>query len=61
LTDGQGRVLLRAARVYGFRNIQTLMRQMKTKRCTYHYVEVIEVHCHVLVLQQLKQATRVLQ
>ncbi len=58
MTDGQGRVLLRAARVYGFRNIQTLM---KTKRCTYHYVEVIEVHCHVLVLQQLKQATRVLQ
>lgn len=31
---------LRLARVYGFRNIQTLLRQAKAGRCQYHYVEV---------------------
>ncbi|GFR40619.1 hypothetical protein Agub_g1200, partial [Astrephomene gubernaculifera] len=32
---------LRFARVYGFRNIQTLLRQIKMGRCSYHYVEVM--------------------
>ncbi|KAG2497731.1 hypothetical protein HYH03_004467 [Edaphochlamys debaryana] len=32
---------LRFARVYGFRNIQTLLRQVKTGRCGYQYVEVM--------------------
>ncbi|GLI69561.1 hypothetical protein VaNZ11_014197 [Volvox africanus] len=29
------------ARVYGFRNIQTLLQQVKRGRCAYHYVEVM--------------------
>ncbi|EFJ42789.1 hypothetical protein VOLCADRAFT_66610 [Volvox carteri f. nagariensis] len=29
------------ARVYGFRNIQTLLQQLKRGRCPYHYVEVM--------------------
>ena len=32
---------LRFASAYGFRNIQTLMRQMKRGRCAYDYVEVM--------------------
>ncbi|KXZ45175.1 hypothetical protein GPECTOR_57g465 [Gonium pectorale] len=32
---------LRFARVYGFRNIQTLLRQVKMGRCAYQYVEVM--------------------
>lgn len=35
-----GEPVLRCAIVNGFRNIQTLMRQLKSKRCLYHYVEV---------------------
>ena len=34
-------VVLRFAAVYGFRNIQTLMRKIKSGRCEYHYVEVM--------------------
>ncbi|KAG2436805.1 hypothetical protein HXX76_006328 [Chlamydomonas incerta] len=37
---GAGQVL-RFARVYGFRNIQTLLRQVKMGRCGYQYVEVM--------------------
>lgn len=40
LQDESGRVLLRCAIAYGFRNIQTIVRKMKTRRCEYHYVEV---------------------
>lgn len=36
-----GSVVLRFAAVYGFRNIQTVMRQMKGGRCRYDYVEVM--------------------
>lgn len=35
-----GPVLLRAAIVNGFRNIQTLMRRLKMGKCEYHYAEV---------------------
>lgn len=33
--------MLRFAAVYGFRNIQTLVRKIKMKRCEYDYVEVM--------------------
>jgi iron only hydrogenase large subunit-like protein len=33
--------VLRFAAVYGFRNIQTLVRKIKMKRCEYDYVEVM--------------------
>ncbi|RKP13051.1 iron hydrogenase, partial [Piptocephalis cylindrospora] len=36
-----GQVLLRFAICYGFRNIQNLVRRIKSKRCVYHYVEVM--------------------
>lgn len=36
-----GRPVLRFAAVYGFRNIQTLMRKIKSGRCEYHYAEVM--------------------
>lgn len=36
-----GRTVLRFATAYGFRNIQTLMRQMKRGRCEYDYVEIM--------------------
>ena len=36
-----GRTVLRFATAYGFRNIQSLMRQMKRGRCEYDYVEVM--------------------
>ncbi|MEW5315674.1 MAG: hypothetical protein WDW38_007085 [Sanguina aurantia] len=41
LLDDDGGVLLRFAAAYGFRNIQMLMRKLKTKRCEYQYVEVM--------------------
>lgn len=41
LHDDDGTVLLRFAAAYGFRNIQMLMRKLKTKRCEYQYVEVM--------------------
>ena len=37
----EGRPVLRFAAVYGFRNIQTLMRKIKSGRCEYHYAEVM--------------------
>lgn len=36
-----GRVLLRFAKVYGFRNVQNLVRKMKNRRVVYDYVEVM--------------------
>lgn len=36
-----GRTVLRFATAYGFRNIQTLMRQMKRGRCKYDFVEIM--------------------
>ncbi|KAI8050216.1 iron hydrogenase [Syncephalis plumigaleata] len=41
LENAQGEPLLRFAAVYGFRNIQNLVRKMKTRRAQYHYVEVM--------------------
>jgi hypothetical protein len=41
LLDFTGRPLLRFAIAYGFRNIQTIVRQIKTGRCQYDYVEVM--------------------
>ncbi|KAI8081275.1 iron hydrogenase, partial [Halteromyces radiatus] len=41
LQDDDGRVLLRFATAYGFRNIQNIVRKIKTGKCTYHYVEVM--------------------
>jgi iron only hydrogenase large subunit-like protein len=35
------KVLLRFAKVYGFRNVQTLVRKLKGKRAAYDYVEVM--------------------
>lgn len=37
----EGKVVLRFALAYGFRNIQTLMRKIKRRACEYHYVEVM--------------------
>ena len=34
-------IKLKGARVYGFKNIQNLVRQIKTKRCKYQYVEIM--------------------
>lgn len=36
-----GQVLLRFAKVYGFRNVQNLVRKMKGRKVSYHYVEVM--------------------
>mmetsp|Transcript_21642 Transcript_21642/g.47546 ORF Transcript_21642/g.47546 Transcript_21642/m.47546 type:complete len:498 (-) Transcript_21642:300-1793(-) len=36
-----GKVVLRFAAVYGFRNIQNILRKIKTNKCEYHYVEVM--------------------
>jgi hypothetical protein len=41
LTDDNGTVLLRFASAYGFRNIQSLVRQIRSGRCAYDYVEVM--------------------
>ena len=42
--------MLRFAAVYGFRNIQTLVRKIKMNRCEYDYVEVMAcpsgINCH---------------
>ena len=35
-----GDVKLHFAVAYGFRNIQTILRKIKRKKCTYDYVEV---------------------
>lgn len=39
--EQEGRVLLRFAAAYGFRNIQNLVQKLKRGRCPYHYVEVM--------------------
>ncbi|KAI8983512.1 iron hydrogenase [Pilobolus umbonatus] len=36
-----GRLLLRFATAYGFRNIQNIVRKIKSGKCTYHYVEIM--------------------
>ena len=36
-----GKVLLRFAKVYGFRNVQNLVRKMKSRKVSYDYVEVM--------------------
>ncbi|OAD75924.1 hypothetical protein PHYBLDRAFT_15794 [Phycomyces blakesleeanus NRRL 1555(-)] len=36
-----GQVLLKFATAYGFRNIQNIVRKIKTNKCQYHYVEVM--------------------
>lgn len=41
MEDEFGEVQLKFAFVYGFRNIQTLVRKIKTNRCDYDYVEVM--------------------
>lgn len=41
LQDDQGNVLLRFASAYGFRNIQTLMRKIKQRKCEYDYIEIM--------------------
>jgi iron only hydrogenase large subunit-like protein len=41
LQGPDGRPLLRFARAYGFRNIQTIVRALKAGRCAYDYVEVM--------------------
>ncbi|KAG0169716.1 hypothetical protein DFQ30_003309 [Apophysomyces sp. BC1015] len=41
LQSDDGRTLLRFATAYGFRNIQNIVRKVKTGKCTYHYVEVM--------------------
>jgi hypothetical protein len=41
LLGPDGQPLLRFALAYGFRNIQTIVRQIKTGRCAYDYVEVM--------------------
>jgi DNA-binding transcriptional LysR family regulator len=41
LSDACGAPLLRFARAYGFRNIQTVVRQIRGGRCAYDYVEVM--------------------
>ncbi|KAG2233801.1 hypothetical protein INT48_005954 [Thamnidium elegans] len=41
LVADDGRILLRFATAYGFRNIQNIVRKIKTGKCNYHYVEVM--------------------
>lgn len=41
LVGDDGRILLRFATAYGFRNIQNIVRKIKTGKCNYHYVEVM--------------------
>ncbi|CAO3599606.1 unnamed protein product [Absidia cylindrospora] len=41
LQADDGRILLRFASAYGFRNIQNIVRKIKTGKCNYHYVEVM--------------------
>jgi iron only hydrogenase large subunit-like protein len=41
LQDQQGKIVLRFATAYGFRNIQNIVRKIKSGKCNYHYVEVM--------------------
>lgn len=41
LVADDGRILLRFATAYGFRNIQNVVRKIKSGKCNYHYVEVM--------------------
>ena len=39
--EHEGRIVLRFARMYGFRHLQSLVRSMKAGQCQYEYVEVM--------------------
>ncbi|KAI9257380.1 cytosolic Fe-S cluster assembly factor [Phascolomyces articulosus] len=41
LQNDDGRILLRFATAFGFRNIQNIVRKVKSGKCSYHYVEVM--------------------
>ncbi|KAI8977365.1 iron hydrogenase [Mycotypha africana] len=41
LVNEEGKVVLRFATAYGFRNIQNIVRKVKSGKCVYHYVEVM--------------------
>lgn len=41
LLNENGTILLRFATAYGFRNIQNVVRKIKSSKCSYHYVEVM--------------------
>ncbi|KAI8063804.1 iron hydrogenase [Gongronella butleri] len=41
LQGADGRVLLRFASAFGFRNIQNIVRKVKSGKCSYHFVEVM--------------------
>ena len=41
LKNENGVVLMRFARAYGFRNIQTIVRKMRQGRCNFDYVEIM--------------------
>ena len=41
LQGDDGRILLRFATAFGFRNIQNIVRKVKSGKCSYHYVEVM--------------------
>ncbi|OBZ83231.1 Cytosolic Fe-S cluster assembly factor narfl, partial [Choanephora cucurbitarum] len=41
LQADDGRILLRFATAYGFRNIQNIVRKIKTGKCNYHFIEVM--------------------
>ena len=41
LQSDDGRTLLRFATAYGFRNIQNIVRKIKSGKCSYHYIEVM--------------------
>jgi len=41
LLEVDGKVVLRFAAAYGFRNIQNFVRKVKTKNSPYHFVEVM--------------------
>lgn len=41
ILEQDGKVLLKFALAYGFRNIQNLVQKLKRKKCPYHFVEVM--------------------
>ena len=41
IKDSEGKVVLKVAQAYGFRNIQNIMRKIKQGKCEYDYVELM--------------------
>ena len=41
LKDQDGKILLKFAQAYGFRNIQNVMRKIKQGKCDYDFVELM--------------------